>query len=164
MATPTNWIAAAAVGGVLTLGTVAAKPALQQQARGINVDSVVTQLGVTGQTRDQLTARLNDINAQLAESDSTAAYCYNTWQTLGNLDLTPAQWRQLHQALWDAGAIGMGRYGGMMGMHGSAWGGAMHGGYGMRGGYGMHGGRGMQGSRGMHRGVRMGRPLRGDSL
>lgn len=170
MATPTNWIAAAAVGGVLTLGTVAAKPAPQQHARGINVDSVVTQLGVTGQTRDRLTARLNEINAQLARPDSTTAYCSTTWQTLGDLDLTPAQWRQLHQALWDAGAIGRGRYGGrgVMGMHGSARGGAMrgrmYGGHGMYGGRGMHGGRGMVGAPGMHRGARMGRPLPSDSI
>ena len=159
MTSRANWIAAAAVGGLLTLGTVAAKPA-PQQPRGINVDSVVTQLGVTGDTRAQLVARLNEINARLAQPDSTTAYCYSTWQTLAGLDLTPAQWRQLHQALWDAGAIGMGRYGGrgMMGSHGSMWGGGMGGTAGS-----MHGGRGMHRAPGMPHGARMGRPLPGDS-
>lgn len=153
MASRTKWITAAAVGGVLTLGVAGASLAQQQQPPAIDVNRVVSDLNVTGDLRTALTERLNAINARLARSDDSTAYCYDTWDTLSGLDLTSAQWRQLHQALWDAGAIGPMRHAGGRGM------GAMHGAAGHGHAAGM--GHGMHGAHGMPHEAPMGRRMGG---
>jgi hypothetical protein len=146
MAAGTIWMAAAAAGSFLALGTMGSTAAQQQTPHNVNVDSIVAEMGLTGEARSSVVAQLNELNERLDSGDDTVAYCYDVWSTLSNLDveLTQAQWQQLHRALWDAGILGrMGHRGrGMMGAYGAGWRGDMPGvGAGMGRG-GMHRGYG----------------------
>lgn len=147
----TGWIAAALT-GLAALGGIGTQGAQPQGGPAINVDSVVAELGLAGETQTQVTANLNELNRLLALRGQSSANCgqihsqiADVFTTIDSV-LTPAQQRQLRPALRNAGIMGrMGHAGGphMNGMAaggcgGSGMDGAMHRGGGMHRGHGMH--------------------------
>lgn len=139
MAVQTKWLAAALA--ALTILATAPTVAQQEVPATIDVDKLVADMGLTGEARAEMVGWLTELNALVDRGDLTAPTCYGSNSTLSDIpvQLAPAQWERLYQALL---GIGLTRHMGHFDSHGVMYGMAHGPGTGHMGmGTGMYSGR-----------------------